>query len=201
MARKTKEEAEKTRLAILDAALELIYQKGYAATNLQDIAEHLGATRGAVYWHFKNKQDLLFKLAESIDETIDHQLNQKALEVRNLDDLKEFFLFYISLFQKNERYHKYLTIVMTRIEWSDELSEVITSFKRQTQELVAFSLSLLKKAEKGGEMQEGLNKQWVSKAMVAVVESLLSGLCPPFGSRDLKLAKVSLEVFFSGIRK
>ncbi|RME96025.1 MAG: TetR family transcriptional regulator, partial [Alphaproteobacteria bacterium] len=58
MARKTREEAEKTRQHILDAAFTLFARQGFSRTTLQQIAAAAGVTRGAVYWHFKDKVDL-----------------------------------------------------------------------------------------------------------------------------------------------
>jgi TetR/AcrR family acrAB operon transcriptional repressor len=62
MVRKTKEEAEQTRRALLSAALKVFSRQGYAATRLEDIAEEAGVTRGAIYWHFKSKADLYIEL-------------------------------------------------------------------------------------------------------------------------------------------
>ena len=62
MVRKTKEEAENTRREILKAALEVFYQKGYSRTTFDEIAARINLTKGAVYWHFKNKPDLLVEL-------------------------------------------------------------------------------------------------------------------------------------------
>lgn len=58
MARKTKAEAAATREALLDAAEAVFLENGVARTSLEQIARHAGMTRGAVYWHFKNKADL-----------------------------------------------------------------------------------------------------------------------------------------------
>ena len=58
MARRTKEEAQATRSHILDTA-ELVFQeRGVSRTSLNDIALAAGLTRGAIYWHFKDKADL-----------------------------------------------------------------------------------------------------------------------------------------------
>ena len=58
MARRTKEEALETRNALIDAA-ELVFElRGVAGTALQEVAETAGVTRGAVYWHFRDKADL-----------------------------------------------------------------------------------------------------------------------------------------------
>ena len=59
MARKTKEDAEKTRQQLLDAALQLFSDKGPAQVTLAEIARDAGTTRGAIYWHFKDKCSLL----------------------------------------------------------------------------------------------------------------------------------------------
>lgn len=60
--RKTKEDTAKTRDMILDAALKIFSQKGYAASRLEDVAEEAGLTRGAIYWHFENKLKLYYAL-------------------------------------------------------------------------------------------------------------------------------------------
>lgn len=59
MVRKTKEDTELTRAALLEAAERVFYEKGVAQTTLSDIATAAGLTRGAIYWHFKDKAALL----------------------------------------------------------------------------------------------------------------------------------------------
>ena len=57
--RRTKEEAEATRRGILKAGMRVFLKKGYSSATLDDIAAEIGMTRGAVYWHFRNKEDVL----------------------------------------------------------------------------------------------------------------------------------------------
>jgi len=59
MARKTKQEAQKTRETLLDVAMQVILTHGIARAKLADIAKEAGVTRGAIYWHFSNKSNLL----------------------------------------------------------------------------------------------------------------------------------------------
>ncbi|MDP7142568.1 MAG: TetR family transcriptional regulator [Alphaproteobacteria bacterium] len=56
--RRTKEEAQQTRNDILDAAVALFSENGVSNTSLQDIAKQANVTRGAIYWHFKNKAEI-----------------------------------------------------------------------------------------------------------------------------------------------
>jgi AcrR family transcriptional regulator len=53
---------ERTRAALLEAARELVREKGYDATTLQDVAARAGMTSGAIYGNFKNRDDLFLAL-------------------------------------------------------------------------------------------------------------------------------------------
>lgn len=50
--------AEATRLTILQKAFELIYVKGYQTTSIDDIIATTQVTKGAFYYHFKNKDEM-----------------------------------------------------------------------------------------------------------------------------------------------
>jgi AcrR family transcriptional regulator len=51
-----------TRDRILDIALDLFIEHGYDKTSIRDIAERLGTTKAALYYHFKSKADILLEL-------------------------------------------------------------------------------------------------------------------------------------------
>jgi TetR/AcrR family acrAB operon transcriptional repressor len=74
MARRTKEEALATRAALLDAAEQLFQAHGVSGTSLQDIAAAAGATRGAVYWHFRDKADLFNAMMERVSMPLEDAL-------------------------------------------------------------------------------------------------------------------------------
>jgi TetR/AcrR family acrAB operon transcriptional repressor len=64
MVRKTREGAAATREALLDAAESVFRTKGVAHATLGDVAQAAGLTRGAVYWHFRDKDELLAAMCE-----------------------------------------------------------------------------------------------------------------------------------------
>jgi TetR/AcrR family acrAB operon transcriptional repressor len=66
MARRTKEDALATRHALLDAAEHVFLAQGVAGTSLNDIAQAAGTTRGAIYWHFKDKADLFNAMMDRV---------------------------------------------------------------------------------------------------------------------------------------
>ena len=53
---------------LLDAAISLFYEKGYAHTTLQDIADRMGFTKAAIYYYAKNKEELLVEIYIAIVE-------------------------------------------------------------------------------------------------------------------------------------
>ena len=74
MARRSKEDAQKTRESILTSALALFAEKGYEHTTFTDIAARLKMTKGAVYWHFESKQNLLIALVDAMLEKFKAQI-------------------------------------------------------------------------------------------------------------------------------
>ena len=64
MVRKTREAALATRQALLAAALEVFRERGVTHTRLVDVAARAGVTRGAIYWHFKDKAELFEAVCE-----------------------------------------------------------------------------------------------------------------------------------------
>lgn len=66
MARKTKQKALETRDLILDTAEAVFLNKGVSKTSLNEIAKTAGLTRGAIYWHFKNKADLFDAMMQRV---------------------------------------------------------------------------------------------------------------------------------------
>lgn len=72
--RKTKEDAEKTRKQLLDAAYDVFLEQGYDAATIAEIAGRAQLTRGAVYWHFKNKEEVFIAVVE---QALNDQQNKK----------------------------------------------------------------------------------------------------------------------------
>ena len=83
MVRRTKDEAQETRNAILDSAELLFSERGVSRTSLEDIAQSAGVTRGAIYWHFKDKSDLFAAMVNRVT------LPMEAMVARSSDDAVE----------------------------------------------------------------------------------------------------------------
>lgn len=69
--------AEATRLNILEKAFELIYVKGYQTTSIDDIIATTQVTKGAFYYHFKNKDEMGVSI---INELLKPSMNSSFIE-------------------------------------------------------------------------------------------------------------------------
>ena len=58
------------RAEIMDAAMLLFMEKGYTNTTTQDIVDKVNISRGLLYYHFKNKEDILYCLVERYSEKL-----------------------------------------------------------------------------------------------------------------------------------
>src|SRR5450830_1010855 len=81
MARRTKEDALATRHSLLDAAERVFFEKGVSRSSLNDIAVAAGTTRGAIYWHFKDKADLFNAMMDRVTLPMEDDLRRATLDV------------------------------------------------------------------------------------------------------------------------
>jgi TetR/AcrR family acrAB operon transcriptional repressor len=126
MVRRTKEEALATRHRLLDAAEHVFSEKGVSRTCLQDIAQAAGATRGAIYWHFKNKADLFNAMMARTTLPMEEALHQIGddTEQDSLDGLRRAIAGMMQKIATDERTRRVFEVATLKVEYVDELLEV-----------------------------------------------------------------------------
>lgn len=84
---------EVRRREIIDASMKLFTEKGYQKTRTQDIIERVGISRGLLYYHFKNKEDILYSLIELYTEPLARSLSTiaNANDLSPAQKVKAFF--------------------------------------------------------------------------------------------------------------
>lgn len=92
MARRSKTDAEKTRLQLIQAAARLFETHGYTATAVTDICAELGITKGALFHHFKSKKGLFREVWTRLQVNMDHEARVAATAARSLTDPYAAFL-------------------------------------------------------------------------------------------------------------
>ena len=78
-----------TRERIQTVAVELFAEHGYDKTSLREIAERLGVTKAALYYHFNTKEDIVVSLFEDLLAGIDEIIKWGAVQPPTLETRKE----------------------------------------------------------------------------------------------------------------
>lgn len=130
--RRTKTEALKTKEYLMLAALDTFYKKGIARTSLNEIAQAAGVTRGALYWHFKNKEDLFDALFQRICDDIESCMKEDSNN-NNEQAWPSFRLTLTCFFERlqhNELHYKFHSILFLKCEHTEQNEAVIAIAKK-----------------------------------------------------------------------
>lgn len=175
MVRKTKEEAEQTRIAILDAALDIFCAKGYTRTTFDDIAGKINLTKGAVYWHFKNKPELLIELIKKNFYEKHYKIKDFAQNVKSLDDLREIQVKIAKMVVDDTDYRRFLYFTRFHMEWSEGLAATVGNAVREIIDLPERELKAqLQILQKNGELGENTDIDGLTLVLICLWDGTLS---------------------------
>ncbi|MCS4533227.1 TetR family transcriptional regulator [Neisseria montereyensis] len=139
--RRTKAEALETRQNLLMAALETFYHKGTSRASLNEIARAAGVTRGALYWHFKNKEDLFDALFGQLWEDAENQLRNDLADGA-ADMLESLYNSLLAMFDRlanDPLYYKFYSVLFLKCEYVTEnqaIVDVIVKYEKMWYELL-----------------------------------------------------------------
>ncbi|WP_237133942.1 TetR family transcriptional regulator [Pseudohongiella sp. O18] len=175
MPRRTKEEAERTRLRILEAAVDTFFENGVAKATLNDIAIRAQVTRGAIYWHFKNKLDVFAALHEqlhqSVSDTIledlenDHPHPLLQLERLSTDLLRDL--------ENDVGRFKILTIFFLKCDYSDEMLSILQYQNKNRREGIELFSRYFQRAKQHGHLAADVEPQVLSVALMAYLTGMV----------------------------
>lgn len=131
MERAGRKKTLETRDRILDAAEDVFNESGYSNTTLNEIAEAAGVTRGAIYWHFKNKEDLFQAMCLRIRVPMDALIEgivEKGVNdpVAQLSRTHETIMLEVI---NNPHYRKVLNILFHKCEFTRETDQIVIQQK------------------------------------------------------------------------
>lgn len=193
-----KDERKDTAAEILKAARQLFYEKGYEAASTREISARVGISKAALYHHFKNKEEILFRIClEAADELVGNMRRAIARNVQSGRPLKEqltdILIEYLRTYLKNENFNKILFHDMEYLP-EDKKRVILDKEKENVHQLRAFLVSL---------MDQGLIRPINSTVMTFSLISSLHWLYfwfKPQGSLSLEeVAQEIADLFLYGM--
>ena len=176
MARKTKEEALETRNAILDATVRVFAAKGAANASLTDIAREAGVTRGAIYWHFTNKADLLNALWDEV--LLLYTPLVRASESRDEPDplgrLRELYVRFLGRLADDPRQQQLIRILFDQGSGSEDIDLIRTRHLQTMHQRNRSVQTVLRNAIDRGQLSPDLDVRLGTIAVVSFIHGLIA---------------------------
>lgn len=210
MVRRTKEEALATRHRLLDAAEHLFQIQGVSRTSLQDIARRAGATRGAVYWHFKDKADLFnammervtlpmeesFKPAEPPGKSLDKpQADLQAIELIRLATLNA-----LNQIATDSQTRRVFEVATQKVEYVEELQAVRARHLRVRDGFLSRIAQSMRAAMGQDDLSTGVSPELAARGLHALLDGLIQNwLLDPEAFDLMAVGESTLTVYLKGL--
>ncbi|WP_372970844.1 TetR family transcriptional regulator [Marinobacter sp.] len=149
--RRTKEDAEKTRQTVLEAALKLFSRDGYSLTTLSRIAKEAGCSRGPIYWHFQNKDDLYEAVLAYSQEPLEALVAECAgMRDTPIEAMDRFIEQWLGLLVNNRQYRQSFEILLNKTELTDAMSRTLKRERALTKSVIRLFQDLVEQAVNQG---------------------------------------------------
>jgi TetR/AcrR family acrAB operon transcriptional repressor len=203
MARRTKEEAAETRFRIIDTAEKEFHGNGVSRTSLEDIAHAAGVTRGAIYWHFKNKAELF----EAMMERMSLPMEQMVERIGNTsaDDplvaVRTCALGVLERVTKDPQARRLSEICRFKMEYVDEMEQLRTRHIECRGECLQKIEQGFRKAKKMRLLAPSINPRLAAVGLHALVDGLITNwVLDPKYLPLAKAAKPLIDNYIDGLR-
>ncbi|EHY78917.1 transcriptional regulator TtgR [Stutzerimonas stutzeri ATCC 14405 = CCUG 16156] len=146
--RRTKEDAEQTRLKVIAAALELFSRNGYSNTTLAMIAEAAGFSRGPIYWHFKSKDELYQAVLTISQEPLERLIaRSRKLAKEPAAALEHFVNEWFRLLLDDRWYRQSFEILLNKTELTAQMASTLKRERKLTRDMVQLLEELIEQGQ------------------------------------------------------
>ena len=176
MARRTKAEALVTRDRILDAAERVFSRRGASRPSLEDIAAAAGVTRGAIYWHFRNKADLFAAMLARVTLPMEEMVGRSGDDALT-DPLGYIRRCMVTVLRKttdDAQTRRVFEIVCHKCEYVDEMARVRDRYVEMRADCLGELERGVRNAIRRGLLPAGVNARSAAVGLHALVDGLIS---------------------------
>lgn len=176
MVRRTKEEAQETRNRILDFAEHVFNEKGVSRTSLDDLARAAGVTRGAIYWHFRNKAELFDAMMARITlpmEEVSLRASQGGID-DPLAYVRSCALNVLKRTATDPQVQRVFDIVCHKCEYVDEMAELKARHLECRAECLSEIESAFAQAIVAGQLPPSVDPRRAAVVLHALIDGLIA---------------------------
>ena len=203
MARRTKEDAAVTREQLLDAAERAFCEHGATRTSLTEVAVAAGVTRGAVYWHFRDKSDLLSAICERATLPLENSLERAGVTVQEdpLGTLRALMIAALVRLASDPRSQAVFEVLFFKSELTAELAPIAERCRAQRSGCLVNVTRLLRQAVVAQQLPRDTDTTLAAFALHGCVSGLMREWVLDKRAFDLAAAAQPLvEMIVAGLR-
>ncbi len=200
--KRTKENANVTRQKLLESALRVFSEKGYAATRLSDIAVAANVTRGAIYHHFGNKKELFIALFKGRSDPY-FQIVSEILssDLPSLEKIRKLMMTMLKNFEEDELFQADNRLRMQHNGSIADIEEIKGALVEDLKRTFTMAEKVVQAGQKTGEIRNDID----ARDIVVFLFALLRGTACILEGGNLKQAiigkaEVMNELFLDGIK-
>lgn len=199
--RRTKEDAAVTRRQVAEAALELFSQQGYAATTLKEVAARAGVTRGAIYWHFRDKADLFNSIVSEVGTRRDEVIQAAISEGGGFTAVfRRILLRLLQDVEQNREVRAIMELSVLKSSAHPEIEAGEQLRRAATQALIGNMAAYLAQGIAAGEVRSDLDAHDAALAAVAFHQGLATlWLSDPTAFSLAERAAAFTDIYLRGI--
>jgi TetR/AcrR family acrAB operon transcriptional repressor len=202
MVRKTKLEALETRERLLDAAEVVFRQRGVTRTSLAEVATAAGVTRGAVYWHFKDKAALFHAMCDRATLPLD-ALFERAGETASTEPLQTLRALCVGALQRlaaDARTQVVFEVIFHKTEMVDELADIATSNENERCRCLSQIEVIIQRCAELGELAPDIDAELAAQGLNALMVGVMHQWVLDPSSYDLAAAAPALvDTYLAGL--
>ena len=202
MVRRTKADAQTTRNNLLDAAEQLFQSRGVSHTSLNDIATAAGTTRGAIYWHFKDKADLFNAMMERVTLPLEQTLVVAYVEqsAHPVAEIRSAMLEALRLIATDEQTCRVLKIATHQVEYTTDMGAVLERHLSVHGGCVARNHAALQRAFAARGQPPPMALDFAARGLQVLVEGLVHQWLLNTEAFDLQAnGRAALDVYLGGL--
>lgn len=174
MVRKTKEEAWETRHRILDAAEQVFQRQGVSRTSLSHIATEAGVTRGAIYWHFRNKADLYDAMIRRVLDPEEARGHEGMLAQNDpLHFIRDLTVEFLQRLARDPQYQRVLEIAWHKCEYVEEMAVVRDSHLECGRRFIALLEAAMRCAQEQAQLPASACPHQAAVGVMALLDGLM----------------------------
>jgi AcrR family transcriptional regulator len=176
-----KEQGLKTRQKIYETSLELFTARGYENVSVDEICEEVGVSKGAFYFHFQSKDQVILEQFKAIDELFAGAYDKISGQESGIPKLRQMWV-------NSTRFIELIGLQAVQVIFHEEIrpgreASYLASKERPNYKITE---SLIREAQENGIIRTDIDAEELAETIITCWRGLVYDWCLSSGRLDLK---------------